>query len=425
MNIDELVKQQLDGFEVPMPESSLARLNQNLDQMAKPSGSAKWPWIAAGILVTAGITALLLTTGGDDITLAEDRPEPTKVEKVLPITVEDEPTDKIATEQNEKSQSLNHQPVAEHVVNRNNEDLGDTDPSKTIYNKDNKEPKSNPTPKPEDVANKPSIPPVTEGFNSKPLEVSVLNAKDVYCVGDVIKLDIQGAGGKDSYVVKVTGGPGQLNGTVFTPFNAGKYQIEVFSPCCGDNPVLLSSATIPIIVEQPGLANINVKYNDFASRPLHTFSAAGDIKKGSATWVSGDKTIQGEQAEFFFKTKGMHEVTLQYTSENGCVGKVKELVYVDENYNLLAPNSISLSVHGKDVFMPKALTAINLPFTLSIISQAGTLVYQTTDATRPWDGMRQDNGTMARQGEIYIWKVILTNEKGLLEEYGDVIVIAP
>lgn len=423
MNIDELVKQQLENFEAPMPEASWARMNQNLDQMAKPSGGAKWPWIAAGIVAVAGISALLLMTGADETKLAEQSNVDVAVEVVKPNLDDSVNEDEVVRHEEVNGQAVNNYKAAEVIENPKNEI------TEVLNDKANKVPINENQPKIEvapsekqSIVNNSAAAEIEE---IKPLEVSLSNPKVVYCVGQPVKLDIQGGGGLGSYRMNVTGGTGQMNGNEFIPYSAGTYQISVSSKYVGFSGVHTEQKQIEIRVEEAGVANLNVKYNDFASRPVHTFAASGDVKKGSAVWLIDGKTIIADQTDFFFRTRGSYDVILNYVSENGCSGKAKETVYIQDNYNLLAPSSISLSITGKDVFIPMALTAIDLPFTMTILSQNGTVVYKTTDSSRPWDGMRHDNGTMARAGEMYLWKVILTNEKGHLEEYGDVIFVAP
>ena len=110
-------------------------------------------------------------------------------------------------------------------------------------------------------------------------------------------------------------------------------------------------------------------------------------------------------------TKGNYVLNVETTNDNGCRGKVSETFYVSDDYNLLAVNAFEpLSQDTrKSVFIPYALTQRNTPFKMIVIDPSdGGIVFETSDAQMPWDGVDKRNGKLAETNKAYIWKVNIT-----------------
>ncbi|MFD1552758.1 hypothetical protein DNU06_08670 [Putridiphycobacter roseus] len=121
--------------------------------------------------------------------------------------------------------------------------------------------------------------------------------------------------------------------------------------------------------------------------------------------------------QYSFKEKGDYRLNCTITGSNGCQNTMTRHIEIANDYNLLAPNAFSPNGDLlNDYFIPKALLIDNKPFTMSIYNKAGSLLYQTNEATRPWDGLYTKDRTQAPSG-IYIWVVEQTNEFGEEEIY--------
>ena len=122
-------------------------------------------------------------------------------------------------------------------------------------------------------------------------------------------------------------------------------------------------------------------------------------------------TCCNKELEMLSFTKGNYALNIETISENGCRRKSIETFYVSEDYNLLAVNAFEpLSQDSrKSTFIPFALTQRETPFRMIIIDPSdGGIVYETTDALLPWDGIDKRTGKLADTNKAYVWKVNLS-----------------
>lgn len=60
--------------------------------------------------------------------------------------------------------------------------------------------------------------------------------------------------------------------------------------------------------------------------------------------------------------------------------------------------------------MPYALIKRNTGFSLIIIdTDDGGIVFESSDASNPWDGIDKRNGQLVNKNKTFIWKVTLTS----------------
>ena len=73
--------------------------------------------------------------------------------------------------------------------------------------------------------------------------------------------------------------------------------------------------------------------------------------------------------------------------------------------------------------MPFALTQRDVKFTLIILDRRdGGIVYQTSDASMPWNGIDMRSGQLVNSNQDFIWKVQLVNPlPGESSEYKGII----
>ena len=122
-------------------------------------------------------------------------------------------------------------------------------------------------------------------------------------------------------------------------------------------------------------------------------------------------TCCNKELEMLSFTKGNYALNIETIAENGCRGKSIETFYVSEDYNLLAVNAFEpLSQDPrKSTFIPFALTQRETPFRMIIIDPSdGGVVYETSDAQLPWDGIDKRTGKLADTNKAYVWKVNLS-----------------
>ena len=123
-------------------------------------------------------------------------------------------------------------------------------------------------------------------------------------------------------------------------------------------------------------------------------------------WDFGDgQTSTIAHPDHIYKKKGVYQVELSVTNEIGCVDKVMKDVRIDKDYNLDAPTSFSPNGDEfQETFIPEALRTLGVKFHLAIYAPSGTLMYESTDATKPWLGKLNNRGDVLPAGE-YVWVV--------------------
>lgn len=131
----------------------------------------------------------------------------------------------------------------------------------------------------------------------------------------------------------------------------------------------------------------------------------------SLNWTFEDGTTKSENSPvMFFRNKGLYMVTLSGTGLNGCENKTMKAIEIEEDYNLFAPTTFTPNGDGRnDVFIPVALTVMDVDFTMAIYTRDGRLVYQTNSANKPWDGKFSNDNQNAPLG-VYVWVVNIKGE---------------
>ncbi len=129
---------------------------------------------------------------------------------------------------------------------------------------------------------------------------------------------------------------------------------------------------------------------------------------------------KAKTAEFYFFEKGQFELEVIVSNDKGCSSTEIKTILISEDYNLLAVNAFNplSDDRRKNTFMPYALTKRNSAFSLIIIdTDNGGIVFESSDASNPWDGIDKRNGQLVNKNKAFIWKVTLTspekNEKSV------------
>jgi len=205
--------------------------------------------------------------------------------------------------------------------------------------------------------------------------------------------------------------------------SAGNYTVTLTLKDTKTNKVVKQSEGIDVNV-------LSVPQSDFSFEHSNgilpnTIFKANSKPQTNIQWeIVGLESNNRNEFNYSFKRKGDYVVKLTTTAENGCSTTARQVISIKKDYNLLAPTAFSPNGdYLNDEFIPKALPLLNLPFTMTIYDRQGKMVYQTTDANSPWDGLYTKDGISAPNG-VYIWIVQLTNENGAIEQYQDQITIA-
>ena len=134
--------------------------------------------------------------------------------------------------------------------------------------------------------------------------------------------------------------------------------------------------------------------------------------KTSWIWTLNDSFASKNQSTESFNlfSKGSHIIGVKTIDANGCNSSSSFTFNVEEDYNLLAVNAFnpeSVDLRNRK-FIPYALTKRNTPFRMIIIDPSnGGVIFETSSAEMPWDGIDRNTGKMVDRNTSFVWKVVL------------------
>ncbi|MFN6378525.1 MAG: PKD domain-containing protein [Flavobacteriales bacterium] len=114
-----------------------------------------------------------------------------------------------------------------------------------------------------------------------------------------------------------------------------------------------------------------------------------------------------------YNDKGKQMIALEVRNEWGCSDSKIKYVVINQEYNLMAPNSFNPT--AKETFMPEALKQGKTQFKLTVYNGEQP-IYETNNKAKGWDG-RLPGGQLAESGKAYPWIVIIYNETTKEEKY--------
>jgi PKD repeat protein len=123
-------------------------------------------------------------------------------------------------------------------------------------------------------------------------------------------------------------------------------------------------------------------------------------------WKFADGTVTQQVNPVKPVHSGKESVVLFVSNEYGCKDEVIKQISVNTDMNFGASNTF---YPEKEAFMPSELKLKDLNFILTIYDKNNNQIYQTTNASKGWDGKLQDGATA--RGE-HKWTAVVTNTRG-------------
>ncbi len=186
----------------------------------------------------------------------------------------------------------------------------------------------------------------------------------------------------------------------------GSYQVMLSMSSAGVGMIHNKPSSDMIVIHDAPAAAFNIMKMEYAGQVPSVHFESRALGAESYQWDFGDGNMSTlAHPDHVYKQKGVYQVVQTVTNSIGCVDrKVKEL-RIDRDFGMDAPKSFSPNDDGKeDNFMPQTLLDMKAKFQLAIYDPAGTLVYSTSDATRPWFGKVKNHGQVCAPGD-YVWVV--------------------
>ncbi len=442
-NFDELLKGKLDELQPAFDSKSWERLEKQLPKKA-PKAFYRNPWIIGGV-AAATVAALSVSLWSPSGVVEKIAPEHTEQVKEISknnSTIPNEISTKEAVVEKEENDEIKTRyQEAEYIINT------PKDTKETL-----KENKSSETQEVEDVVKEPAeianTDQETQNLDHKSTTsdigekqnqefskeddalVVVAQPKSDFttntnegCLGTVFKFSTEAQQNVDYLWNFGDGNYSKEMNPSHKYEESGAFIVNLIVRSKIDNSVLSKSADQLMQVYATPIVSFSDELIDNQGIPQTSFINTTD-KALNWSWNFGDGSISKEKDPYHsFRNKGMYAVSLTATNSEGCAKTYSKKIIVNDDYNLLAPNSFTPNGDGlNDYFMPVALEILDVSFSMSIISSTEGLIYESKNVNDKWDGSNQQNGSQCVEGS-YMWIVKLINANGETEQYKGAILL--
>ncbi len=118
-----------------------------------------------------------------------------------------------------------------------------------------------------------------------------------------------------------------------------------------------------------------------------------------------------------FNNLGFYNVSLIVMNQFGCFDTAVYAVEVKDDFVFYAPNTFTPDDDDlNDTFLPKGVGFDIHSFNLFIFNRWGNLIFYSNDPAKGWDG-RANHGSDIAQQDVYVWKVDLKDNLGIIHKY--------
>jgi hypothetical protein len=399
--LDQIFKNAMDSQAEPYNPAAWESLSKRLDKQLPPKSNPFKKWGLPGAALVIGIS--LATWYSMDSSNSATAPISPKAAAVEPSRKELSPKENPATHTEHQPKIALHQetnpPLAtpNELINTDTEELVAVQeipslkeapveelPSKSLEPIDRQKPK-------ELFTFNPIVLPVCAGISS---ELKNTNGFEVTLKNDQMTRSIA------------------PNSSVNVELGAGN--IEIINPATG---VILQSNVIAgpkgdLVIDEMIYEN---------GIPVQGIHVKSDANVRSVTYGKQRSELSNKDFTVHVFEKGSTSVQISLADDRGCTSEIQGMIHVSEEYNLLAVNAFEPTSQDsrKNTFMPYALTKRAASFRMIILDpNDGGIVFESTDATLPWDGIDRRFGRMGDTNKAYVWKVTLSEPKvGEKSEY--------
>ncbi len=190
---------------------------------------------------------------------------------------------------------------------------------------------------------------------------------------------------------------------------ANSYTVSVIASnangCVATKSKILEVYPVPVAnfsnTPNPSFVNPQVYFTDFSTN--------GNITNWNWTFGLGpDVSSTQQNPNYTYQDSGKYDVTLKVKTDKGCENTITKKVIVNDEGGLFLPNAFTPNGDGQnDIFMAVS-NGVN-KFEMLIFNRGGSLLFQTSDVKKGWDGMFK--GQLA-ESNVYVYKVNYTSKDG-------------
>lgn len=417
--IEELFKKSLEGHQMPYNPDAWAAMNARLDTIrpvVAPRSYLPYYIAAAGIGVVAITSYFVFTTGAPESNTATanatTQKEHTTTHTNKPITGNQ------AKPKGNASVISNHSETTP-TTDKRSQNTGKNRAFSPSWTENASQNGTGGNGSTNSDSGNPALNPTITGGTSGNSSEKIGNTTDIASAQKMIiptisslclneEVVINNTNGRSIYVFdaldRIVAEIPAKKSIVFTPSKVGTYGIGYTN---GFEQVVSNHFTVNRIPDADFTFDLFNKYED-GIPTTHVEAISG---QGTYVWKAGRETENGVETDLHFYKKGSQ--TIQLTVSDGkCSATVEKTIQIDEDYNLMAVNAFTPTSSSPEnqTFMPYALTQRDVNFRMVILDGIdGGMVYETTDASLPWDGTDMRSGTRSSEPKAYVWKVTILN----------------
>jgi gliding motility-associated-like protein len=139
-------------------------------------------------------------------------------------------------------------------------------------------------------------------------------------------------------------------------------------------------------------------------------------------WDFGDPMSTADYSSsqhpsYMYSEPGTNTVMLVVTNQYGCVDTAYSPVEIIDDYAFYVPNAFTPDGDGiNDVFIPKGVGYDEDSYSFLIFDRWGNMIFSSDDPEKGWNGIA-NHGSEIAQMDVYVWKVNVKDNRGLMHRY--------
>ena len=188
---------------------------------------------------------------------------------------------------------------------------------------------------------------------------------------------------------------------------AGSFEVMLSHSSVGGGNIHNKPVSDLIVIHEAPEASFNFLKQEYENTVPSVHFENRSLGGRTYEWDFGDGTTSAvAHPDHVYKKRGTYQVSLLVNNGNGCLDRTDRTIRIDEDYDLMSARTFSPNADGMDdLFIPEALRTLGVRFHMSIHDPStGQLIYETTDAQRPWNGRVGNRGELCTAGD-YVWMV--------------------